>query len=243
MRNRILFYALKYHGNYQKIKNAIHGNESYSLCSYIEKFVTIVDPEYPNELKDLQYPPFILFYRGNINLLNDRMISIVGTRNITETGIKYCNELINKLNSQYVTVSGLAKGVDAFVHMLSLKNRKTIGVIGCGLDIRYPKCNAHLYSKMEEEHLIITEFPNGMKPLAANFPWRNRIIAALGNKLIVVEAKIKSGTMITVNEALELSKDVICFPYTVYSETGRGCNYLIKEGADLICDFDEIKEI
>ena len=125
-------------------------------------------------------------------------------------------------------ISGLAKGIDACAHENSTK---TIGVLGCGIDYIYPRCNYDLIKKMERENLIISEYPGMSKPLGYHFPFRNRIIACLSSTTYVMQSTLKSGTMTTINEALELGKEVRVLPYDIFNEYGENNNHLIYEGA------------
>ena len=121
--------------------------------------------------------------------------------------------------------------------------RSTIGVIGCGIERVYPKENQLLFEAMAENQLILSEYPKDTPPHASHFPWRNRIIAALAKRLVVVEAKEKSGTMLTVNEALKLDKDIYVFPYRYEDHFGRGCNLLIQQGANMLVFDEEIENL
>lgn len=244
MRNRILYYAVKYKGDFKAITNAILHEEAYEKISYDGKFITLFDKEYPDCLLRLKYKPWILFYEGDISLLQLDMIAVVGARMTSSYGKQCVRVLENNLAQKYGIISGLAKGIDAQAHACSLRHcRKTIAVIGCGIDICYPKENEELYQKIKKEGLIVSEYPYGCKPLAHHFPWRNRIIAALSQALVVVEAKKRSGTMITVNEALDIGIPIYSFPHRFDDENGVGCNQLIAQGAMILTDIEDIKEI
>lgn len=207
------------------------------------KCITIYDWNYPMEFRRLRYPPWVLFYEGNLSLLEKRCMTIVGSRELSEYG-KYCTEMASKiLSEKFVIVSGLAKGADARAHLGAIENGgKTIGVIASGLDYHYPKENEFLYQQMKKEHLILSEYPPHTMIQKHHFVWRNRILAALGEKCIVTSAKVKSGTMLTVNEAMNLGKEVWCFPYPICSEEGKGCNKLIGDGAFIIYDPIQFKD-
>lgn len=236
-RNCILAYAIRYQGNWSKIAQAISTKESYKPIHTSDTYITILDDVYPDCLKELRFPPWILFYEGDIHLLNDEMVSIVGSRDCSRYGMDCTKDVIQHLPRSQTIVSGLAKGIDACAHHYALSYRhKTIGVIGCGLDIPYPKENIDLYKQLSKNHLIISEYPRGTPPRKENFPWRNRIIAALGKVLIVTEAKRHSGTLLTVNEALNLDRDIYCIPYPYDDLKGEGCNLLISQGAIILND-------
>jgi len=232
--------AIKYHGNYDKIFKAVKNKEVTEIIYDDVLAFTILDDCYPSELLDLKKPPLVLFYRGNLNLLSKDKIAIVGSRMPSDYAKKVTKDLIVSLDKKKVTVSGLAKGIDAIVHENSLD--RTIAVLGCGIDYVYPKCNKILYKMIEDQGLIISEYPFDEKPQKYYFPFRNRIVAALSTKIIVTAASCNSGTMITVNEGLELNRDIYTFPYSIYDKNGEGCNNLIQQGANLIL-FDDLKNL
>ena len=244
MREQLLYYALKYEGDYHKIKKAIKCEESWKKVVYAGKYITILDDDYPIYFKCLKYKPWVIFYEGNIDLLKMEMIGVVGSRNASVYGEKCTNILISNLCNHYGIVSGFAKGIDGLAHFYALKNnRKTIAILGCGINIIYPKENTYLYEDIINNGLFISEYPNGCKPYAYHFPWRNRLIAAISKSLVVVEAKIKSGTMITVMEALELGKEVYAFPHNIDEPNGEGCNKMIEQGCGMLNCIADIKEI
>lgn len=239
MREQILCYALKYQGEWQKITQAIADQEEWEIVPYEGSYLTIYDEEYPDCLRQLQYAPWILFYEGDIRLLQEKKVSVIGSRNPDAYGTRMANTITTLLKDTYVIVSGLAKGIDACAHQAAL-DKKTIGVIGCGLDVIYPKENAALYEAIRKQQLLISEYPKGSKPLAHHFPWRNRIIAALSKAVIVIQAKKRSGTLLTVNEALELDIPVYCVPHTFADPYGEGGNLLISQGANILLDEDDV---
>lgn len=242
MREQILYYACKYHGDWNKIAQAIAHHEDWEVIVYQGHYICIVDDDYPKCLKQLNYAPWILFYEGNLAYLKDAMVSIIGSRIMSSYGEKMTTLIVNQLKNKYVIISGLAKGIDACAHQNAL-DYKTIAVIGNGIDYAYPKDNYLLYEEIIANHLILSEYPNGTKPLAYHFPWRNRIIAALGSSLIVVEAKLKSGTMLTVNEAITLNKPIYAVPHHYDEIIGKGCNLLISQGANIIIDELDLENI
>lgn len=244
MRKRILYYAVKYGGDFNKISTALLNNEDYEDIEYQGSYITILDKEYPSAFQQLRFKPWILFYEGNLDLLQKQMLAVVGSRIMSHYGEACCEELITNVKKDYGIVSGMAKGIDAYAHHLAFTtNRGTIAVIGCGIDIVYPLENKELYQKIKKDGLIISEYPNGSKPYACHFPWRNRLIAALGFALVVIEAKRRSGTLISVNEALELGREVYCFPHSYFAENGQGCNLLIMQGCNIITSREDIIEI
>lgn len=242
MRNQILYYAWKYHGEWKRIAKAIRDQEKWEILAYEGQFVTIVDNEYPESLRMLEFPPWILFYEGDWALLERKAVAVIGSRKTSFYGKKACEHVVSLLKKRYVIVSGVAKGIDSFAHQEAL-DHYTIGIIGCGLDISYPKENSLLYQQLKKNHLVISEYPKGVKPLAHHFPWRNRLIAALSSAIVVIEANIKSGTMLTVNEGLILNKSIYCIPHAYFEEQGKGCNLLISQGAYIIVDDQDIEHI
>lgn len=244
MREQILAYALKYNGEYDRMKKAISNDEDWHMPDYEGHYVTIIDDDYPKALLLLEDPPFILFYKGDLGLLKGEYLGVIGSRLASPVGLDYTSYLINKCPSRYGIVSGLAKGIDAAAHSNAIRiGRKTIGVIGCGINRIYPKENQWLYESMAVDHLILSEYPDDTPPYASHFPWRNRIIAALAKRIVVVEAKEKSGTLLTVNEALKLDKDIYVFPYRYDDTFGKGCNMLIQQGANMLVFDEEIENL
>lgn len=177
--------------------------------------ISIEDKLYPDDLKEIYDSPIVLYYRGNINLLNKKNIAIIGCRECTKYGEEIAKKFsYNIANNEINVVSGLARGIDSYAHLGSLYSKgNTIAVLANGLDIIYPSENKKLANKiLEKNGLIISEYPIGTKPIKQNFPARNRIISGISKAVLVVEAKLKSGTMITVDFALEQGKDVFVIP-------------------------------
>lgn len=242
MREYLKNVTIFYKGDYKKIHRHVELRKPIQNAFTSEKFITICDDIYPKCLFHLQYPPYVLFYCGNINLLNTEMVSVVGSRNPSDYGRKATQSIVEVLKNKYTLVSGLAKGIDALVHQIALSNN-TIAIIANGLDISYPKENTCLQQELSNNHLILTEYPKGVAPQKHYFHSRNRIIAALGSKLFVLGAKEKSGTMITVNCALEINREVVVLPYPIDDDTGKGCNLLIEQGASILTNLNEIDKI
>lgn len=206
------------------------------------KICTIYDEDYPTNLSYIDDRPAIFFYKGKLKESDKNSIALIGARKCTDYGKRACKKIVEGFKDTGIsTVSGLAYGIDAISHKVSLDNGiKTIGVIGSGIDIIYPKKNKYLYEKMEENGLIISEFPLKTEPKAFNFPRRNRIISGLSKGVCVIEAKEKSGTMITTNYALEQGREVFCLPGNINSIYSKGCNKLIQEGSKLVMDANDI---
>ena len=196
------------------------------------KYITIYDDIYPDKLKNIYDPPVVLFYKGNINMINNKNIAIVGARKASQYGIKTAYNISKELSDKYTITSGLALGIDSASHKGSVNSiNSTIAVIGSGLDYMYPKENVVLYNQIFEKGLILSEYPVGVRPLPTNFPARNRIISGLSDGVIVVEASQKSGSLITVDFALEQGKNVYAVPGNIDSLLSYGTNELIKNGA------------
>jgi len=233
-RQRLIDYSYFFKGEYNKIINAIRNNIDVPRAPDL-KCITIFDNEYPKILFNLKCPPLVLYYEGNLELLKKDAIGIVGSRIPCE----YASNMTALLSSHYkdkVIVSGLAKGIDAIAH----KNAKlTIGVLGCGINYYYPYENKKLIDDMKSSQLVISEYPDKTIPYAHHFPFRNRIIACLANELYVMQTSEKSGTLSTVNEALELGRQIKVLPFGIDEKLGKYNNYLINEGAQII-DYDEI---
>lgn len=234
-KEKLISYSFYFQGEYDKILKAINNNVDVPIVN-VANAITIFDKEYPKRLLHLKYPPFVLYYKGNIKLLDEESIAIVGSRKPCEYAIN-ATECLAKANKDKVIISGLAKGIDACAHENA---NKTIAVLGCGIDYIYPRCNYDLYKRIQREGLIISEYPTMSKPLGYHFPFRNRIIACLADKTYVMQSAIKSGTMTTINEALELGKEVRVLPYDIFNEAGANNNHLIYEGASIIENTEHI---
>lgn len=207
--------------------------------------ISIEDKQYPNILKEIYDPPICLYIRGNKEILNNKSISIVGCRKATDYGRKVARDFAYNISKQDINIiSGLAIGIDSEAHLGAVEaNKKTVAVLGNGLDTIYPKENIILSQKiLDSGGAIISEYPLGIKPKKENFPARNRIISGMSNGLLVVEAKEKSGTLITVDFALEQGRDVFVVPGNIVSENSVGTNDLIKQGAKLVTDWRECIE-
>lgn len=242
MREQLLYYAIIYGGEWHRVKKAIETKEAWERISYQGKYLTILDEAYPPKLHLLKYPPWVIFYEGNISLLDQLAVALVGSRDESTYGRDMCRHIVKNLKERYVIVSGMAKGIDAIAHQEAI-DKQTIGIIGCGLDIIYPRENQALYQEMKARQLLLSEYPNGTKPLAHHFPWRNRLLAALSSAVVVVQARKRSGTMLTVNEALDIDIPIYCVPYMFHDPCGEGCNLLIAQGAQILIDDYDISSI
>ncbi|MCF7808525.1 MAG: DNA-processing protein DprA [Candidatus Marinimicrobia bacterium] len=214
----------------------------------VEKFdvqlISIWDEDYPDILKQIYDPPIVLFCRGNTDLLQRKSIGIVGTRTPTRYGKEVAAELAADLSQQgYVISSGAAKGIDTIAHQSVLKvEGGTIAVLGNGLDRVYPAENRNLYEALGDHGLLISEFIMGTGPDAPNFPRRNRIISGLSAGTVVIEAAERSGSLITAYFALDQNREVFAVPGSIHSRQSRGTNQLIRQGAVLLENADQILE-
>lgn len=201
---------------------------------------------YPEKLISCNDAPILLYYKGNVAVNAKRIISIVGTRNATDYGKGICDEFIAGLRGHDVlVVSGLALGIDSYVHKACVKNNlPTIGVLGHGLDLIYPASNRNLALDMLKHGGLLTEYSSGTKPDRQNFPSRNRIIAGMADVTIVVEAALKGGALITAEIANTYNRDVCAFPGDIRKPYSNGCNYLIKTNrAHLISSVKDLEYI
>lgn len=210
-----------------------------------EKFriVSIMESEYPAQLRLLgSKAPEKLWCVGDVSLLNRRCVAVVGSRKPSTYGKNTAFEVGKKLaGCDIVTVSGMAMGCDSEAHKGALKeDGKTIAVLGCGIDICYPKRNRQLYESIMKEGLIVSEFPLGTPPLPANFPKRNRIISGLSDITIVIEATLSSGSLITAGFAAEQGREVMAVPGCISNPLSMGCNKLIQDGVMPVVSLDDI---
>jgi len=205
---------------------------------------TIFDKDYPNRLNYIYDSPKVLYRKGKFSNKDELSMAIVGSRKATSYGKWATEKFVKELVKLDVTiVSGLALGIDGIAHRAALEEGgRTIGVLGNGLDTIYPKKNKDIYENIPQNGAIITEYFLGVPPLAYNFPQRNRIISGISLGVIVIEAKEKSGSLITANHALEQGKEVFALPGNINSIFSKGTNKLIKDGAKLIMDIDDILE-
>ena len=208
------------------------------------KIITIKEKEYPQLLRTIYDYPVSIYVKGNEKILNAPTIGIVGCRQSTAYGEKVAQYFAYNLSKRSINIiSGLAKGIDSQSHIGAIKAKGiTIGVIGSGLDIVYPKENQYLYDKIIRENgAIVSEYPLGVKPEKMNFPARNRIISGMSKGILVVEAKKKSGTLITVDFALEQGRDVYVVPGNIDEMNSVGTNDLIKQGAQMVTSHKDIE--
>lgn len=208
-------------------------------------FVTALEKDYPEKLKNIHGMPYALFYKGKLVFEKEAVnIGIVGARRCSAYGETMTLKFAEHLAERGIhIISGMARGVDGIAHRGALNVKgKTCAVLGCGVDMCYPKEHRGLYQDIEQRGCILSEYPPGVAPLARNFPARNRIISGLSDILLVMEAKEKSGSLITADMALEQGKDVYALPGNVENELSRGCNRLISQGAGILLGVEEFIE-
>ena len=202
---------------------------------------SILDDCYPWDLSEIYDAPVLLFYKGNLDLLKFPKVAVVGSRACSKQGVKSVEKVIQGLENELVIVSGLARGIDTAAHMAALQNGgKTIAVIGTGLDVFYPKANKRLQDYIGNDHLVLSEYGPGEQPLKFHFPARNRIIAGLCRGVIVAEAKMRSGSLITCERAMEEGRDVFAIPGSILDGLSDGCHHLIQEGAKLVTSGQDV---
>ncbi len=206
--------------------------------------VTWHDADYPHLLREIDDLPPVLYVKGTLTAVDERGVTVVGTRRPTAYGREAARHLAGDLAKAGVTViSGLARGIDGVAHRAALEaGGRTIGVMGSGIDVVYPPEHAGLAVEMAEHGAVMTEYPLGSRPDARHFPRRNRLLSGLSLATLVIEAGEKSGAFITVCSALEQNRDVFCVPGSIYSPTSRLTNALIREGAKLVASVDDILE-
>ncbi|MFN5952767.1 MAG: DNA-processing protein DprA [Dolichospermum sp.] len=203
-------------------------------------FWTPADPEYPQLLREIPTPPPLLYYRGEIDLQENSgqkpLVGIVGTRQPTEYGIKWTRQISTALaKNGFTVVSGMAEGIDTESHSATLKaGGRTIAVMGTGVDVIYPHKNRDLYQQILKSGIVISEYPAKTPPNRTHFPRRNRIIAGLSRAVLVMEAPLKSGALITATYANEFNRDVYALPGKIDDQPSQGCLKLISQGAGLI---------
>ena len=206
------------------------------------RVVALGEPGYPPLLAGVYAPPPLLFVRGDLGPCRAGGVAVVGSRNMSGYGRRVALELARDLAVAGVSViSGLARGVDTVAHMAALAaGGHSVGVLGSGLDVAYPRENAGLMEQMARKGAVLTEFPLGTQPLSGHFPVRNRIISGLARAVVVVEAGLKSGSLITARHALDQGREVFAVPGPVGTPHSQGCHELIRQGARLLSSAQDI---
>ncbi|HTR47382.1 MAG TPA: DNA-processing protein DprA [Verrucomicrobiae bacterium] len=209
------------------------------------RLLTWDEPQYPARLREIYDPPPLLYVKGNAGLLDRHLISLVGARRPTPYGNQMAQRLAKDLADRgLVVVSGGARGIDASAHRgaLSSASGTTIAVLGCGIDVVYPKENKKIFEEIEQRGAIVTEFPMGTFPAPQNFPIRNRLIAGMGLGVVVVEGAQYSGSLITARLAMEFGREVYGVPGNATQPSSFGPNQLIKQGAKLVTGWEDVVE-
>ena len=206
------------------------------------RILTIDDPAYPAQLRQIKDPPKKLYYAGDLTLLGTRMVAVVGSRKFTAYGRRVAAKIAGRLAACGVTVvSGMAVGIDGIGHRSALDaGGKTIAVLGNGLDVMYPAANRELKKDILREGLLLSEYPPGMKGAKYTFPQRNRIISGLSEATVVVEAGLNSGSLITAALAAEQGRTVYGVPGNIDAVTSLGTNILIRDGAQPLIAVDDL---
>jgi DNA processing protein len=215
------------------VLSTLDSTGAYALC--------IDDPEYPGSLKEIDDPPCVLYVKGSLDDLQPS-VAIVGTRSPSQYGKEMAYNLARSLSAQGISIiSGLARGIDREAHLGAIEgSSKTVAVLGSGIDVIYPKEHAQLYNKIASQGAVVTELPPGTNPDAKNFPRRNRIISGLAQGVVVVEATLKSGAIITSRYANEQGRIVMAVPGNVTNVRSQGTHNLIRQGAVLVQDAADV---
>lgn len=247
-REILIYYSIKYEGDWDRIFEAINQKEEppkedveKCIRDLKSKVLTIFDNEYPAPLKMVCKPPFVLFYHGNLDLIKDytKIVSVVGSRECSEYGETVTKYFVSALAKDVVIVSGMARGIDQIAHRACLESGgKTIAVLPCGINVCYPPSSLDIYDIVKKNHLLISEYPDLTQPVPALFPIRNRIIAGLSRCLLIPEGKMNSGTSITATVAAECGSEICCVPSQI--GTNSLTNHLIAYGANLVETPDEV---
>lgn len=242
MRDVLLYFSLIHQGDWKKIYTSIAQKESIDkalLAKFKQQlkysYITILDGDYPSSLKQVVYPPYLLYYSGDISLLSQsKKIAVIGSREASDYGLVMTKSLTTEMVQEgYIVVSGGAKGIDICAQRTCLEiGGKTIAIVGHGLNHYYPYENRAILQQIHKHGLVLSEYPPHTLPQKHHFPARNRLIAGLVDAVVVVEAKVKSGSLITVKHALDIGKDIYCVPYR--ANENSACNELIKQGAILM---------
>jgi DNA processing protein len=204
----------------------------------------ITSPDYPELLKQIDDPPPLLYIKGNVDLLNQPQIAMVGSRRASRQALENAMGFARELAKKGFTItSGMALGIDAYSHAGALAGSgNTVAVLGTGLDIIYPRRNQSLYEQISQQGVLVSEFALGSGPRPHSFPRRNRIISGMSLGVLVVEAALQSGSLITARLALEQNREVFAIPSSIHNLGGKGCNALLRQGAKLVETVSDILE-
>jgi len=208
----------------------------------VNAVITLADPDYPAQLLNIADPPPLLYFKGRRELLQQPALAVVGSRNATPQGLSNAEAFSEAAsNAGLCIISGMALGIDTAAHHGGLRgSAASIAIVGTGLDIVYPAKNHPLAHKLAKEGALISEFPLGTPAIGRNFPRRNRIISGMTQGCLVVEAALQSGSLITARQALEQGREVMAIPGSIHSPLSKGCHALIKQGAKLVENTQDI---
>lgn len=249
----LLYLSIHHKGDWNSIYDDIKNKRKYFTEEDVKKvkesvkskYVTLIDKDYPNCFKQVFQPPFVIYYYGDLHLLDDysKNVAVIGSRVPSRYGEEMTEKIVSEICEKVTVVSGLARGIDSLSHETAINNGgKTIAIIGSGIDNCYPKESLDLYNEIKKNHLLISEYPGNSAPDAKHFPLRNRLIAGSSSAVVVTDASIRSGTSITVNYALQTGKYVCAVPF--HADENTLCNRLIKDGAKFCeCGQDVLDEM
>jgi DNA processing protein len=229
-----------------KIKQGPDQDKLATTLAWLEdptnSIVTLADTDYPSLLLNISDPPPLLYFKGQRKLLGTPKLAIVGSRNATPSGISTAEAFaVAASNAGFCVVSGMALGIDAAAHQGGLRGASaSIAVVGTGLDIVYPSRNHKLAHELSKKGALISEFPLGTPAIGRNFPRRNRIISGMTQGCLIVEAALRSGSLITARQALEQGREVLAIPGSIHSPLAKGCHELIKQGAKLVENIQDV---
>jgi DNA processing protein len=206
------------------------------------QLIVHTDEQYPNQLSVIEDAPLVFWAVGKAELLHSKQVGIVGSRHASHNAERHARSISRDLALAGLTItSGGAKGIDANAHQSSLDQQgNTVAVLGCGVDVVYPKVNRTLFSNISQHGLLLSEYPLGTQPRPGHFPRRNRLISALSDVIVVVEAALKSGSLVTASHALDQGKDIFAMPGDIGNPNSEGCHRLIQDGAFLLSSADDI---
>ncbi|WP_108126535.1 DNA-processing protein DprA [Saccharospirillum mangrovi] len=210
-----------------------------------QHLISLADPRYPPLLREIPDPPLMLWVKGNADLLRQTQIGVVGSRNATLAARQHAEHLSRELSlAGFVITSGGAAGIDGCAHDGALHGSgETLAVLGCGVDVVYPKTHRSLFERIAKTGALISEHPLGTQPKPGHFPRRNRLISGLSDAIVVVEAAERSGSLITAEHALEQGRDVFALPGDINNPNAAGCHRLIQDGAYLLTGANDVLQV
>lgn len=225
-----------------EVRNPLHVSARQTVAALRDHVVVFGDDAYPALLREIIDPPLVLHLAGSRDHLSRPCVAVVGSRRASPYGVNAARQLARDLaRAGAVVVSGLARGIDAAAHEAALDaGGATIGVLGTGIDVVYPRSNARLFRRLADQGLVVSEFPPGAPPLPEHFPIRNRVISGLCLGTVIVEATSRSGSLITARMAAEQGREVFAVPGSIFSKGSEGTHRLIQYGAKLVHDIDDI---